>query len=272
MYSLDEVGVDATVELLHGAFTLVWWDDNQQTINLVRNKERPMKYAYTLDGKALYYASEAWMLTVSAMRCGVKLGEIFDLPEYKLLTIDIGKGYNKYTMLLNSRVTMRTLKPHVPYVAPKPIPKPITPYNYAPQSKDYVVDFTLTTVVKADNVDTYFGKTKCGGLVEVKHWGNKEILLNTPYTGTCTVAYWNSTIPTYKMTDHSIKLQQELLALVDWRGFKISQKELNARLAKGCSWCGEATALDDFVAISANEYVCGGCKDLPEVKIYLEES
>lgn len=82
--TIEEDGLKRAIAPLGGmgnAWSLVWWDMLDSTLNFLRNKERPMFMARTDDGKQLYWASEQWMLSVALNRCGVKHGEVFSTDE-----------------------------------------------------------------------------------------------------------------------------------------------------------------------------------------------
>lgn len=48
-----------------GAYALTWYDDQDKTINFIRNTERSLFYAFSPDHTELYWASEEWMLKKS---------------------------------------------------------------------------------------------------------------------------------------------------------------------------------------------------------------
>lgn len=73
-------GVEDTVKKLNGAFTLTWWDKNEKTLNFVRNEERPLHFCFSEDNKTIFWASESWMLSVSAFQTGIKVGRVNELP------------------------------------------------------------------------------------------------------------------------------------------------------------------------------------------------
>lgn len=88
-YDMAHNGVKKTVEKLNGAFALCWFDDRERTLNLLRNKERPLYYCYSKDHKTFFWASEAWMLHVAMSKNDLDRDEIHFLPEGQLLTIDV---------------------------------------------------------------------------------------------------------------------------------------------------------------------------------------
>lgn len=62
-HSLAVAGVEETVKKLNGAYSLVWWDDNDKTLNFVRNNDRPMYVSVSQDNERMFFASEPEMIT-----------------------------------------------------------------------------------------------------------------------------------------------------------------------------------------------------------------
>lgn len=69
-YSINKIGAAATVAKLDGAFTLVWYDLSDHTINFIRNEQRPLWFGCVPSdngfpapkGKVWVYGSELGML------------------------------------------------------------------------------------------------------------------------------------------------------------------------------------------------------------------
>lgn len=59
---IDKNGLKDALSKIGGAWALVWWDKVEQTINFLRNKERPLYLSYGDDAKSVFWASEDWML------------------------------------------------------------------------------------------------------------------------------------------------------------------------------------------------------------------
>jgi len=57
-----EDGAEAVIPKLRGAFALVWADQEKQTLNFVRNSERPLSIAFNTKTNKMYWASEKDML------------------------------------------------------------------------------------------------------------------------------------------------------------------------------------------------------------------
>lgn len=79
--TMDVLGVHETVKKLRGAWALTWWDKRNKTINLLRNKERPLWYGITQFNNTLFWASEPWMLEIACGRNDIKLEDITKVEE-----------------------------------------------------------------------------------------------------------------------------------------------------------------------------------------------
>lgn len=78
-YSLSKDGVTTTLEKINGAFALVWYDSDRQSLNFARNDERPLWFATIAKSDSLVYASEAEMIEWITARNGITLDNIFEL-------------------------------------------------------------------------------------------------------------------------------------------------------------------------------------------------
>lgn len=70
--NIDHEGVENTIEKLEGAWALTFYDAVDDTINFVRNDQRPLYYCFSKDGKTLFWASELMMLYLVLNRNGVQ--------------------------------------------------------------------------------------------------------------------------------------------------------------------------------------------------------
>lgn len=114
-HHLDKNGLKSAMDNTAGAWSFVWWDKVMETLNFLRNKERPMYYTQTKDNATMFWASEAWMLDVALARYGVERFEIKSTNE------DM-----HYSMHIDDKGKMTPIDPvytpstYVPYVAPYP--------------------------------------------------------------------------------------------------------------------------------------------------------
>lgn len=74
-----ESDVEKALQQVDAAYALVWYNVEEKTLNIIRNTERPLYFAYTSEGSCLF-ASEPNFIMCAAYRNGVKL----DKPPYML--------------------------------------------------------------------------------------------------------------------------------------------------------------------------------------------
>jgi predicted glutamine amidotransferase len=84
-------GLHDLLATMDGAWALVWWDKQMESLNLLRNKERTLFYAMSKDEKVIFWASEYWMLHAALGRAGIDYTNVEILPEDTHVTISIGK-------------------------------------------------------------------------------------------------------------------------------------------------------------------------------------
>lgn len=70
---ISKMGVKDAIAEARGAWAITYWDPYTDSINFIRNKERPLYYAMSENQKTLFWASEAWMIYNACARNDVKL-------------------------------------------------------------------------------------------------------------------------------------------------------------------------------------------------------
>ena len=80
--SINERGISETISLLtSGAYALTWFDRENDTINLLRNDERPLVFGVINDGRTLVWASEPYFIRAACMRHNIEHEKnLFILP------------------------------------------------------------------------------------------------------------------------------------------------------------------------------------------------
>ena len=108
--NIEVKGIDSTWDNLYGAAALTWWDNDSGHLNMIRNSERPLWLCYNKAKTALFWASEPWMITVSASRSRVdldqdeeKLPNLFKLEEHLLMRIKADPLGNKEVLSVEER-------------------------------------------------------------------------------------------------------------------------------------------------------------------------
>ena len=91
-YHIDQKGLKDALSQAQGAWSLVWWDKQLDTLNFLRNNQRPMFKTWSLDHSTLFWASEAWMLSIALSRVGVKHTDIVETEVDKHYSYHISQG------------------------------------------------------------------------------------------------------------------------------------------------------------------------------------
>lgn len=87
--SINIKGAKKTLEEVTGAYALAWFDNQENAVSLLRNKERPLFCAWLKERKALFWASEAWMLHTILTRNELAYEDVWLVPEDKKHTFFI---------------------------------------------------------------------------------------------------------------------------------------------------------------------------------------
>lgn len=98
LYSeINENGLETAINKVGGAWALTFYDKKTKTINLIRNKERPLFFAYKKDRSVLYWASEDYLLQWVAHRNRIEFEDdtIWLLPEDTLYSWKVGKKFEE---------------------------------------------------------------------------------------------------------------------------------------------------------------------------------
>lgn len=111
-WHLQEKGLEDLLEVVDGAWSLVWWNKADETLNFLRNEERPMHIVASEDDKIILWASERWMLEVAIQREDIKFGLPFSTTPNQLYSFHIDKDANIH-------------KPHIRPARAKSADKPI---------------------------------------------------------------------------------------------------------------------------------------------------
>lgn len=75
--AIAKIGIEETVKLLQGAWALVWYDLNENTLNFLRNKERPFWYSYSKEFDRVIWASE-WPIIDASLKLSPQTFELYE--------------------------------------------------------------------------------------------------------------------------------------------------------------------------------------------------
>lgn len=87
-FSISKIGIQETINKTYGAYCIVYWDDKEKTLNLLRNKERPLYIGVDAGWNRMAFASEFGMLAWCAHRNQIKL-DVEVLEEDTLYTYSL---------------------------------------------------------------------------------------------------------------------------------------------------------------------------------------
>ncbi len=80
---IANTSLEETIPLVEGAWALTYYDHIAEELRFIRNKERPLFYAFEEGKKTLIWASEMWMIRVACSRSDIKLQDdkVFSFAE-----------------------------------------------------------------------------------------------------------------------------------------------------------------------------------------------
>lgn len=147
-HAIDKIGIDETWKLISGAAALMWWDAKEKTVNMIRNKERPLHFCYSKDLRTMYTGSEPPMLRAGLWRNNLDHHNVEELPVDTLytFTLDLANADPKKRVLC----TTRKLASYQP-------PAIVTSQTYGGKSMAYKTAGTIVDFV-VDKI-TYFQRS-----------------------------------------------------------------------------------------------------------------
>ena len=259
-YHMNLNGVDDTIPKLNGAFALSWWDKEDETLNLIRNDERPLSYTLTEDGATVYWASESWMLYAMAHKCGIKIGKVIELKSHELHTFNVPKSGDL-------TLAVRKLEEFV-----KPTPTPSNLLTYINEEVEFYI--------QGEETNSYGQKYLLGRPindteVEIRLYPQVgSSVWNEMLEGFCTYVGTPQRVVTLNGVIHLVIATKDLVKL----GFdeeddiNVSEDHYN-KTNKGCAWCSDEvpySAIGTVTWLPFNEeYVCEDCAKLAEVQQHL---
>lgn len=93
---IANTSLEDTLPLIEGAWALTFYDHVAEELKIIRNKERPLFYAWEEGKKTLIWASEMWMIRVACSRSNIKLEEdkVFSFAEDTLYSFPAPEKMN----------------------------------------------------------------------------------------------------------------------------------------------------------------------------------
>ena len=290
---IEEVGVEEAMLKAFGAWALVWYDKKRESINFLRNKERPLFCAYTTSGNTVYWASESWMLMAALNRNEIKYQAITPLPED--FHVEIGIDFKKAGGSLFEETSVE-VKGGPDY------PVYVHPTNEFKKKEETLVGGVVSTLgIRID--DKYLGsenvyeikyqaKDENGAdylsLIDTEHLGysiryylhKKSHLLGkegAKFRGKVVGIKQGKQFVFYKVAIISpLYREKEMLKqpnkLPTTRNGEVVTEKMHEESYHSCLWCANPVAYGEegLQYIDAQTgVVCKNCKDDPTVKEYI---
>lgn len=185
-------GIEEAVKKLSGAFSLVWWDQKEHTLNFLRNSDRPMWIATLKDG-TLFWASEREMMDFFVNRKKNNL-EYKDEPREIPLETMITYTFNAHGVLQDGGSPKATKLAF----ADIPDPKPVVTRTYGAYSTAAVnysqgsYDRRANALLKWWKVDATLGSTITCKVEEINdHQNNPDkVDIVAIHDGQTVRCYW----------------------------------------------------------------------------------
>lgn len=303
---MNSLGLDSTLKSMEGAYALTWFNKEHKSLNFLRNHERTLFYCFTEDSKAMFWASEEWMLTVALHKSNVKHGKIQKFEEMKHYYIDLELGAtfgNDVLGKMHIRDKASVLPKVVTYNQKKQagLPK-CTAAGGAGNAKKKAsaasraayewfgedVYFFLKEYCEEGGSSHFVGHTEDHGDVPVKVYiGDANLCsiykqnLGSLYHGKVR----RLTIPSkneepYLLLDPrsivhvdcATESSEEKKYLPGFQGEPLTKSEWKEKTSKDCAWCTSPaieSEAGELFWFAHDEFVCGTCKSVKEVKDYM---
>lgn len=303
IHDINQHGAVATIKKLDGAYCLVWFNELLQTINFVRNNERPLFLAKSKDGCSIYWASESWMLNVAASKARVDIEPPVVLPINSLVTYKVNDG----GVVLDEDSG----------IAVEGYSKPWVNYHYKPAKRVYkeevpgeLVEFEISGEVNSKLKYTGYMNT-AGEVISGPHKGktirifassvpdlrSRLLESNNPWQGEITYEFKERVDLTDKWLDIIIIKTASIVELtdayrkekdeqakkllpapttppVDVTGLIMTRDQFNKKVNLGCYWCGTKPSYEQWDTIHWNktntEFLCKDCNQ-PEYHEYFDD-
>ena len=103
-YLLSQEQTKTVLEKIEGAYSLVWFDEEGNSLNFARNNDRPMYLAKVDAGDSLVFASEKGMIEWICSRLNLKIEKIFSLKVGVLLSFQLNPAEDISTIEFTPKV------------------------------------------------------------------------------------------------------------------------------------------------------------------------
>lgn len=266
-HHINEKGLEDAIDVAEGAYALVWYNKEKDTLNFLRNKERPLFTVLTEDKRCLYWASEAWMLEVALARENIKHGDVTAVPVDTHMSYEIPDFNGTFDKARVKNVAKRAKVVSLPDPQKKTTtPTPVTGAAFYQKT----IEFTVKSIENDYSAQYAVLHSDQFPLVDFRcylsfkddhdlkaHVGNKIKAKVSRMAVNVGNSYW-------KVSPDSVELVRPFAA-----DRLMSEAEFNSKYSE-CCWCSSPVTYDeDYEIISKADVLCSVCKDDKEVREFL---
>lgn len=298
-HSISKVGVDETIKKTCGAFALTWYDSASESMNFVRNDERPLWLCESEDGRTLFWASERWMVEVTLQLAGIKFKQPFEpkpgeLYNYPVELAFIPKAFKD--------ITVRNLELHKYPVyqggynvtqfqkakdkeAQDKAKKGVTAADLISQgdfeffvsalkTSQYSTQQYVSCMAVQDDCDIEL-RLYTTDQDLIKLMMNSCKLFKGKVRGFTTVGgdtYCTLDPRSIVELDKEAEVEEEEFAII-YGAEIVSEDEYEIAVSCGCGNCKTIPTIEesvDLVWLDQSNFICGDCKDLPVVQDFIK--
>jgi predicted glutamine amidotransferase len=239
-------GLEKTIEKVEGAWALTYYDHLEEELRVLRNKERPLFYAFEEGKKTLVWASEMWMIRVACSRYDLQLQDdkVFSFAEDTLYRFPA-------PMNMNEEIVM--------------------------ERKGGVVGKQTPTFFQSWNREVWTGgghtqgAAKAAGSSTGSSTSSSAIaaVSSTPYgtngpSNGGKLAETSASSSTGTSSEQPDGKVRDILSAKKYKGYAgvlLTAKELEKKLETGCGWCELEfiTEKDRFAWLAPSKPICYKC-------------
>jgi len=263
-------GVEDTWKNLCGAAALVWYDENEDTLNMLRNDKRPLYYMLDKEKKVVFWASEPFFIHAACWRNKIPCMKACEVKENVLYSWNLSNGLK----LTTKKLTPCSYTPPVQttYIHQgwhnweRATRKAVGNLRTYREDEFTTVKFHKRESTYGKNVD-YFGEV-IGEDIEARHfaYGNSDVPLGVPLRAKILFIGQTPDKKTYFTVGSIIPINQK-----EEEAPKIEHKiSYPHHPYHSCDWCGKFYEKNEKIAIiSEYDSVCLKClKDKDFVSLY----
>ena len=245
-------GLEKSIGKIGGAWALTYYDHNEEELRIIRNKERPLFYAFEEGKKTLFWASEMWMLRVACSRYDIKLRDdkVFAFAEDTLYRFPA-------PMKMNEEIVMERKGG----VVGKQTPAFFQNWNREHRTGGESGEIGTHQAPHTQGAATRPGSSTSSSAIAAAS--------STPSTTSVQnnggkLVETSASSSESTSSDKSDDKVRDILSAKKYKGYQgvlLTKKELDDQLENGCGWCELefVTAEDRFAWLAPGKPVCHKC-------------